>query len=181
MKGIVFSEFVEMVEDAFSPEIADRIIEGSELPSGGAYTSVGTYDHQEILTLVGKLSELTNTPAPDLVKAFGTHLAGRFSSLYPTFFEGVADTFGFLETIEDHVHKEVRKLYPDAELPTFETSRRGDRSLQMIYRSRRPFADLAEGLILGCAGHFGDKILIRREDASAGGFHVTTFQLDLAA
>ena len=27
MKGIVFTEFLEMVEDRFSPEIADRIIE----------------------------------------------------------------------------------------------------------------------------------------------------------
>ena len=35
MKGIVFTEFLEMVEDKFSPELADRIIEGAELPSGG--------------------------------------------------------------------------------------------------------------------------------------------------
>ena len=26
MKGVVFAEFLEMVEDRFSPEIADRII-----------------------------------------------------------------------------------------------------------------------------------------------------------
>ncbi|MBA1333177.1 heme transporter CcmB, partial [Candidatus Endoriftia persephone str. Guaymas] len=44
MKGIVFSKFIEFVEERFSPEMADDIIESSDLPSGGAYTSVGTYD-----------------------------------------------------------------------------------------------------------------------------------------
>jgi len=33
----------------------------------------------------------------------------------------------------------------------------------MVYRSSRPFADLAEGLILGCAEHFGERIAIARE------------------
>jgi len=41
MKGIVFTEFLEMVENKFSPELADRIIEGAEVPSGGVYTAVG--------------------------------------------------------------------------------------------------------------------------------------------
>jgi Haem-NO-binding len=52
MKGVVFTEFIEMVEDRFSPEMADRIIERAKLPSGGAYTTVGTYDHGEMIQLV---------------------------------------------------------------------------------------------------------------------------------
>jgi Haem-NO-binding len=51
MKGVVFTEFLEMVEDRFSPEMADRIIEGAELASGGVYTTVGTYDHGEMIQL----------------------------------------------------------------------------------------------------------------------------------
>ena len=67
MKGIVFREFLEMVEEAFGMDVADQIIEESDLPSGGAYTSVATYDHHEILTLVGKLvrpgeAELARNP-----------------------------------------------------------------------------------------------------------------------
>ena len=36
MKGVVFTEFLEMVEDRFSPEMADRIIEGPNLPPGAS-------------------------------------------------------------------------------------------------------------------------------------------------
>ena len=45
MKGIVFREFISMVENEFSIETADEIITASNLKSEGAYTSVGTYPH----------------------------------------------------------------------------------------------------------------------------------------
>jgi hypothetical protein len=169
MKGIVFSEFLEMVESEFSPEVADEIIVAAKLPSGGMYTSVGTYDHGEMIALVAQLSEKTGTPSADLVQTFGAHLFGRFVELYPTFFEGVRGTFDFLSQIEEHVHAEVRKLYPDAELPTFETSRPDPGTLEMIYRSRRPFADLALGLIRGCAGHYDEDLAIEQLDLSEDG------------
>ncbi|MGH7818715.1 MAG: heme NO-binding domain-containing protein [Candidatus Binatia bacterium] len=166
MKGIVFTEFLEMVEERFSPEIADRIIEASKLRSGGAYTAVGTYDYQELLRLVASLSHETGAPVGDLVRSFGQHLFGRFFVSDPQFFEGIDNAFDFLRNIEKYVHMEVRKLYPDAELPSFECSSPDPSSLTMTYRSTRPFAVFAEGLILGCIEHFGESIAVRREDLS---------------
>ncbi|MCB1772431.1 MAG: heme NO-binding domain-containing protein [Gammaproteobacteria bacterium] len=177
MKGIVFSEFNDMVEETFSPEILDRIIEKAALPSGGAYTSVGTYDHVELVSLVTHLSEETGIDAGELVRAFGKHLAGRFATQYPAFFNGVDGTLDFLETIEAHVHVEVRKLYPDAELPIFDTRRHDRDHLQMTYRSNRPFADLAEGLILGCAEHFNENLKISREDNQHNGINESRFAI----
>ena len=55
MKGVVFTEFVEMVEARFGLPMLDRIIEAAQLPSGGAYSAVGTYDHGEMVQLVGAL------------------------------------------------------------------------------------------------------------------------------
>lgn len=179
MKGIVFSEFNEMVEDKFSPETADKIIVEADLASGGAYTSVGTYDHRELLTLVTLLSAETGIDVATLVKTFGKYLAGRFSKLYPVFFEGVDGTLDFLATIEEHVHVEVKKLYPDAELPNFRTTRGEDRQMTMYYESRRPFADLAEGLISGCAEHFAEKVSVTRLDDNEGDNFRTTFHLSL--
>jgi hypothetical protein len=169
MKGIVFCEFVEMMEQEFSPDLADEIITSTPLESGGAYTTVGTYDHHEMLALVGRLSEKTGAPVPDLVNAFGRYLFGRFVELYPNFFEGVDGAFSFLDRIEVHVHVEVRKLYPDAELPTFETSMLDDDTMVMVYQSKRPFADLAHGLIEGCIEHYGKPIGIHMEDLSGNG------------
>lgn len=44
MKGVVFTEFIEMVEGRFGLAMVDRIIEAAQLPSSGVYTAVGTYD-----------------------------------------------------------------------------------------------------------------------------------------
>jgi len=56
MKGIVFTEFLEMVEETFGLETVDYIIYKSELKSEGIYTSVGTYDFFEMLILISNLS-----------------------------------------------------------------------------------------------------------------------------
>ena len=56
MKGIVFTEFLDMVEARFTPEVADRMITAAAVPSSGAYTAVGTYDYHEIIQLVVQLS-----------------------------------------------------------------------------------------------------------------------------
>lgn len=177
MKGIVFTEFLEMVDDKFSPEIAEAIIEEANLPSGGSYTTVATYDHAEMVTMVVKLAEKTDTPVSDLLTVFGEYLLGRFTMLYPGFFEGVNNTYDFLDTIENHVHVEVKKLYSDAELPTFKTKRNDNNSMTMTYQSSRQFADLAEGLIRGSIAHFGENITLRRrnlgnEDGSYAAFYL---------
>lgn len=163
MKGIVFTEFLEMVEETFSADVADDIIEDSDLPSGGAYTAVSTYDHAELVALVASLSKKTDVPVPDLVRTFGRHLLGRFAVLFPHFFE-VDSAFAFLQSIENHIHVEVRKLYPDAELPHFDCREIGNDQLEMIYRSSRSFGDLALGLIEGCGEHFGESLSIETEE-----------------
>lgn len=168
MKGVVFTEFLEMVEDRFSREIADHIIVASDLPSGGAYTSIGTYDHTEMVQLVTQLSAATGTPVPVLVHTFGKYLFGRFAVLYPQLFEGVESAYSLLEKVESTIHVEVLKLYPDAELPSFDCIASEPGRLTMTYRSTRGLADFAAGLIDGCIEHFGETIDVQREDLSGG-------------
>src|SRR5687768_11906467 len=88
MKGIVFTEFLEMVEEKFSPEVADRIIEQADLQSGGIYTAVGTYDHKEMIELISHLSNETGISSAELVHSFGVHLFSRFHTMFPKYFEG---------------------------------------------------------------------------------------------
>ena len=52
MKGVVFNVFLEMVEDHFSYNMVDDLLLSLDLPSGGSYTSIGTYDVNEMVSLV---------------------------------------------------------------------------------------------------------------------------------
>lgn len=164
MKGIVFTELIEMVEEDLGLEIADRMIAGANTEKDGAYTSVGTYDHAELIELVVSLSAATDVSVPDLVKAFGRHLFARFSESYPQFFQGMESAIAFLPMVENFIHVEVRKLYPDAELPKFDCELSDAGVLEMTYNSSRPFADLAEGMIRACIAHFEDSLDVVRTD-----------------
>jgi hypothetical protein len=164
MKGIVFSEFLDMVEDKFSPEIADKILSNTQLQQAdGSYTRVGTYHHADLISLVVSLSQESGVPGGELVKAFGKYLFGRFVELYPSQFAGISGATDFLKRIHEYVHVDVQKLYPDAELPSF-TWNEENGAFSFFYESSRPFADLAEGLIQGCLEHFGESYAIEREN-----------------
>lgn len=180
MKGVVFTEFLEMVEASFSADMVDDIIDDADLPSGGAYTAVSSYPHEEMVALVVALSKRSGMAVKDLLLAFGEHLFGRFVAGYPSFFVGVNDAFSFLAGIEDIIHAEVRKLYPDAELPRFDIEHHDEQRLVLIYDSHRHFEDLAEGLIRGCTKHFGGEILIEREVLDDGGARRERFVLTRA-
>lgn len=174
MKGIIFTEFIEMVEDKFGFVVSDRIISNSDLPSGGAYTAVGTYDFDEVVQLVTNLSKESGLDVPKLLFTFGDHLFGRFYCVYPHFFEGKNDSFEFLSNIEDYIHVEVKKLYPDAQLPTIGTTISADgREMTMRYNSQRKMGDLALGLINGCIRHFKQDIEVEKTSEVDGGSEVT--------
>lgn len=168
MKGIVFTEFFEMVEGSFGYEMVDKLIENCDLKSNGIYTSVGTYDHQEIIALVVELSKQTKTPVPDLVFAFGKYLFGSFHKGHPHFFEGSSGTLDFLEKVHGYIHVEVKKLYPDAMLPNFEYERPEKSLLIMDYHSDRAMSDLARGLITATGEFYEEKLAITTEDRSEG-------------
>lgn len=169
MKGLIFTEFLAMVEEIHSLDMVDEIIDNCDLPSGGAYTTVGTYDHTEIVALVCELSTQSGVQVNDLLKAFGTYLFTSLSRTYPEFVSKANDPLNFLEEVETYIHIEVKKLYPEAELPTFYCSRPNSQDeLHMIYESMRHMEDVCEGLIIGCMKHFGQKFTLAREKLPDG-------------
>ncbi len=163
MKGVVFTEFFELVEEKFGVITLNEIIENSDLPvSQGAYTSVGTYPHSEMVNLVVELSKISKVSVGDLLKVYGEYFFNMATTSYPQFFEKMESSLDFLETVEHHIHVEVLKLYSDAELPAFKTERVDQQTLIMNYYSQRKLSDFAEGLISGCSLYFNDNLNITK-------------------
>jgi hypothetical protein len=177
MKGIVFVELLAMAEDAFGEDVVDRVLNGADLASGGAYTSVGTYPCEELMTLLKAFSDHSGIPGPEFQRLFGHRMMQIFDRHYPQFFEGRSNSLDMLESIEDDIHVEVRKLYPDAELPQFDVARQGPGSLDLTYRSARPLADFCQGLIEGCTERFGETARISRQDRTGESLTVADFRI----
>ncbi len=178
MKGIIFTEFFEFVISVHGENMVDDIIDDCDLSTNGAYTSVGTYDHTELLQLVSALSKRTDTPIPNLVYGYGHHIFPRLYGLLPLSIKPANNAFDFLERVHGVVHEvEVKKLYPDAKLPTFITVRPTHNTLVMTYQSVCPFADLAHGLMAGCINHFNEDITITSQDKNTNEHYSRIFTL----
>ena len=166
MLGLVFTEFVEMVEDRFSPEVADEVVEAVGAPNGGAYTAVGYYPHQEIVAMVQALSE--------------RHLLGRFAVGHSELFTRHTGLFGFLAAVDGEIHAHVRKLYDQASLPRFTVIARDDDRMQLLYESTRSMEDLALGLIEGAADHYGETVRVASSRWTGDGRQGTLFTIERA-
>ncbi len=172
MKGIVFTEFLDLVEDKFGLEMVDKIIQQSQLESNGIYTSVGTYKFSEMLQLLQHLSENTNISIDDLLLVYAEHFFSVLESSYPGLIATYNDPIEMLASIENHIHIEVRKIYPDAELPTFEVLNKTDNSLIMIYKSSRAMHHFGLGLMNKTFEHFNSTATIVLEKIKEDGTEV---------
>jgi Haem-NO-binding len=167
MKGLIFTEFLEMVEQQFDIRLADKIVQQPNIEFD-SYTAVGSYPHGQMVNLVINLSKETGIAIPDLLKAYGRHLFGQLANQYPKMIEGINDPLHFLEIIESHIHIEVKKLYPDSNPPSLIPQRISDNELKLTYKSHRQMADVAEGLILGCADFYNQPLRVNRAETTSG-------------
>ena len=163
MKVIIFKELLEMVEDKFGFEIANKILDDPIVKNNGEYSNVGTYPFEELLTIVINLNKATEIPVNELLVTYGKHLSDMFLRNYTVFFDHHDSLFSFLSSIESVIHVEVLKLYNDASLPKFNYSNVQSRQMIMIYKSERALHDLAEGLIIGCSEIYNESTVINKE------------------
>ena len=172
MKGLAFTTFYAHCEDRYGIEMLDDIIEDADLPNKGAYTSVGTYPFEEMVSLITALTRRTGESLPIVLESFGHSCFTKWVTYVPSHFER-KNLFDILEGI-DHFHEtEVRKLYPDAELPSFKVESRDESKLVLRYFSCKPLAHLAAGVIKGAAAHLGETIAVQHWPVEDGtGAHV---------
>lgn len=177
MKGIVFTEFLELVEDKFGFYVSDKIVSSIDSETDGVYTAVGTYSHTEMVDLVVALSKETNVSVDDLLYTYGKHFFYVLNSNYPQLIEKHESLFSFFESIENHIHVEVKKLYPDAELPTIKTKIISENEMHLQYISERCLGKFAHGLLESASVHFEKvssiSILNKNESGSDVTFKIT--------
>jgi hypothetical protein len=178
VRGIVFTEFLDFVDQSF-PGATRQIVPSPAL--GASLSPVATYPEESLRDLVQQLSRVADRPVAELLTGFGKHLFRRFAAIYPVFFKGPRDALSFLSSVHDHVHGDLRRFHPDAELPDLRCERHSSRHLVLEYRSARSLADLAEGLIRGCVEYFGDELEVTREDLPAATGEAARFTLAPAA
>lgn len=167
MKGVIFNLLEEIVCRDLGEDAWETLLDRADV--SGAYTSVGSYPHEELVALVGAASDVTGRSVDDLVRWFGREALPLLYQRYPEFFDPHRTTHAFLLTLNDVIHPEVRKLFPGAYAPTFEVGAGDGNVVSLSYESHRGLCLFAEGLIEGAAAHFGESASIEQPECARRG------------
>jgi hypothetical protein len=175
VKGIVFNLLEEVVSTEYSDTTWDQLLDAAGLD--GAYTSLGSYGDDEMFALVRVASEVLGIPENEVLRWFGQRAMPLLAKRYPAFFANHASVRGFLLTLNNIIHPEVRKLYPGAQTPVFDFDTSLGDVLAIGYNSPRRLCALAEGFMRGAAQYYGEALDIEQPQCMHRGdarcvFHV---------
>lgn len=167
MKGVIFTELVNFMEEVAGLVFADEVLIAANLPHGGAFSTVGTYPTSEAVKIVTIASEKSGIPMTELCEKYGRFLFQRFTVLFPNIIQQYATVDALLDHVGPHIHEEVRVLYPGAQPPSVTTHRDGD-VMVVTYESHRPMAHIAYGLIAQSIDYYDDPRKLSWEANAAG-------------
>lgn len=160
MQGSIFTAFSDMIIDQMGMEKWNELLEKTNPSSGGVYTSGAQYEDSELINMVVLLSEQTGIAVDDLIESFGTYV---FDILYKNSgvdVSSIDNLKDFLLAIDNVIHVEVQRLYPNAYLPKFEYEEGNDGDLIMYYSSKRKLCAVSVGLIKGASIKFKEPVTI---------------------
>jgi len=168
MKGIIYAELLGFLDKKGGPSFTEQVLAEAELPHGGVFSRVSRYPWEQAVQVVSSASRISGADANSLCEEFGQFLFGRFTVLYEEIVNRYPSAEEMLDHVEDHIHEEVRVLYPGASPPRV-SSRKDADCFVVEYSSHRPFAHIAFGLVQGCMKHFGDTRTISWMDPDSSG------------
>lgn len=164
MKGLVFTELLEYVEENFGFDVADKIIENSKLENNGSFTQAGNYPFEDLIKLVVELSKEIKIEIPKLLEIFGEHMFFRLISLNPQLRNIFNSSLELISNVDNIIHPEVEKLYPGADLPKFNLIEKSSNKIIIDYISEKHLEPFAIGLMKGSAKFFNEKLNIKQEN-----------------
>lgn len=156
MKGVVFNLLEEVVTRHHGDDAWDALLDGAGV--AGAYTSLGSYPDEDMGKLVMAASSTFGSTPSDILRWFGREAIPVLAARYPMFFTGHSTTRPFILSVNSIIHPEVRKVYPGADVPTFDFHQAPDGALLMGYQSARKLCALAQGFIEGAAVHYHEAV-----------------------
>jgi hypothetical protein len=168
VKGLYFQELLEMMQDRFSEDIKNQVINASQLEKGKSFTSEGDFDPALFVRMVANFGHIIHLPYSATMRAYGRHLNKSLIRKYPALFKSNPDTFTFLKTFIENAVADLNSKNTGIQIPklTFTTPEKNQ--LIIKYESDLPFADVAEGMILSTIDHYDEEITCVGYDLSNG-------------
>ena len=129
MRGLFFTQYLEMIERMFDLNTVDLILI-SMRSSDGAYTASAEYPAGDFIELLHCSSRWTGLKIDDLGKLFGIEVMMYLYHRNPNMFEGYSSPFDCLEKLNLLLAESLDHLNPQQSNPEFDV--RSENSMVII-------------------------------------------------
>lgn len=182
MKGIIFTEFLDLVEERFGLEMVDQIICQSRLESQGAYTSIGTYNFYEFLQLLHHLSKNKSISIINLLEVYAVQIFSAMDTIHPEVLTSYKNPIEMIAAMNDHIEiifniknatpLEALEAKSFSPLPHFTVKEKTKNLLIIKYTSNRGMQHFWLGLMHEMFKHFNETATIVLEIINKDGTEI---------
>jgi hypothetical protein len=155
VRGLIAIELLDFAAREWPPAVA-----------APRWSALAECTDAELEQLVVRIARHSGLRRDAILRRFGRHLFARFAALFPAFQAGDS-ALDLLAHLEARIHDELRALPAGLDPARIACVGRGRDWVELRYQSERGLEDLAEGLLHGCADHFGERVEVLRK-VSAG-------------
>lgn len=158
MKGVIFKAFEKFVVAECGDEFFEELLAATPAAGDGVFVGPGTYPDAVLVALLQTAVERLGVPADELLRRLGRFSFGVLAAGLPGCMDGHRHPLTFLEGLERVIHREVRKLYPEAITPRIEVARTAA-GARLRYESDRGLCALLVGLLEGACAAFEHEVV----------------------
>lgn len=158
-----------MVEEHYSLDTWEHLIEQTILASEGIYTSSKTYPDEEIVLLITALAKYSGEVTSELIEKFGHYLFPHLMHSLPAKINHYSNLWDFLAAVDGIIHVEVKKLSPDALTPDIKIISFNKNNMKLSYSSSRKLCFLAIGLIEQAGEYYNSSVVVSHQQCMHDG------------
>jgi hypothetical protein len=160
MKGYIFTEFLEMVEDRYGFVLMDRIILNANLESDGVYTSVGSYPQKELIELMKQLSIEIKEDIKTIMMYTGERIYNTSLNTFNKKLLLLEMNFPFIERLKNYLTNECRSIFNNDEILNVKFTSEENSLIAHFEFKEVETSLLMEGIIKGCISVMGESVNI---------------------
>ncbi|SHI90138.1 methyl-accepting chemotaxis protein [Geosporobacter subterraneus DSM 17957] len=156
MKGTVVSTWIKSLEKLYGKEVVDRAVSKAGWETDRVITPLEDIPDQEPMAIVREVAATVGQPAEKVWREIGKSNIETFRTWFPSYFERFS-LKSFLMMMDD-VHSQLTKMVKGANPPRLIAREIGDKTIEILYESKRGMFDYFLGLLEGSAAFFQERI-----------------------
>ena len=162
-----------MIEDVKGEDYVKEIKQNMNLRARKANSNGTSFPIAELIGIIKIAADDMGISIEVLTEELGRQIARTLYEKYPAFYKN-QEFSKFIETVDEQIRMQVKKLYPDIAAPRFELKESGDGRVTVMFSSSVHFPYLAKGLLAESAEIFSKSVSVGIEPINTEGTYQKT-------